>query len=91
MVDWRSYNDALVRRGQVIPDFDVIDNWKKEFNLMNYGKRGARYMYPNSRVYFHLPYRQTEGAVRTHAGDKAPSIPDYNTINRRVNKLSVKI
>jgi hypothetical protein len=95
VVDWKSYNDALVRRGEVILDFDVIDNWKKELNMMNYGKRGATYLYPNSfvqllghmRVYFHLPYRQTEGVVRTHAGDKVPSIPDYSTIN----KLDIKI
>ncbi len=95
MVDWKSYNDALVRRGEVILDFDVIDNWKKELNMMNYGKRGATYLYPNSfvqllghmRVYFHLPYRQTEGVVRTHAGDKVLSIPDYSPIN----KLDIKI
>ena len=43
------------------------------------------------RVYFHLPCRQTECVVRTHTGDKVPSIPDYSTINRRVNKLDIKI
>jgi hypothetical protein len=43
------------------------------------------------RVYFHLPYRQTEGIVRDHAGKEIPSIPDYSTINRRINKLNIKI
>jgi Transposase DDE domain len=44
------------------------------------------------RVYFHLPYRQTEGVVRAHADEIAPSyIPDYSTINRRVNQLDIKI
>jgi hypothetical protein len=43
------------------------------------------------RLYFHLPYRQTEGVVIAHAGEKAPSIPDYSTINRRVNRLDIKI
>ena len=44
-------------------------------------------------VYFHLPYRQTEGVVvRAHANDKVPSVPDYSTIiNRRINKLDIKI
>jgi hypothetical protein len=28
------------------------------------------------RAYFHLPYRQTEGVVRAHAGKEIPSIPD---------------
>lgn len=41
--------------------------------------------------YFHLPYRQTEGVITAHAGKKAPSIPDYSTINRRVNKLDIRI
>jgi hypothetical protein len=39
----------------------------------------------------HLPCRQTEGVVRAHADDKVPSIPDYSTINRRINKLDIKI
>ena len=31
------------------------------------------------RIYFHLPYRQTEGVERAHASNKVPSIPDYST------------
>ena len=82
----------------MILDFDVIDNWKKELNSIR-GKRGATHLYPYSfvqllghmPVYFHLPYRQKEGVVRTRAGDNVPSIPDYSTINIRVNKLDFKI
>jgi hypothetical protein len=90
----------MVRRGEVVLDFDVIKNWNSELNKMNDGKEGASYRYPDSfvqllgymRVYFHLPYRQTEGVVRAYAGDKTQSIPDYSsTINRRVNKLNIKI
>jgi hypothetical protein len=66
---------------------------------MNEGKRGATYGYPDSFVQllgyvkacFHLPYRQTEGVVRAHAANKIPSIPDYSTVNRRVNKLDIEI
>jgi hypothetical protein len=43
------------------------------------------------RAYFHLPYRQTEGVVRIYTGSKVRSIPDYSTINRRVNKLDIRI
>jgi hypothetical protein len=43
------------------------------------------------RVYFHLPYRQAEGVVVTHAGNKVPSIPNYITINRRVNNQDIRI
>jgi Transposase DDE domain len=97
--DWSSYNETLVRRGQVLLDFDVIDNWSKELETMNRGKVGEPFAYPNSflqllgyiRAYFHLPYRQTEGVVRAHAEKKVPSIPHFSTINRMINKLDIKI
>ena len=45
-----------------------------------------------SNAYFHLPYRQTEeGIAQGHAKGIVPSIPDYTTINRRINKLDIKI
>ena len=44
-----------------------------------------------AKAYFHLPYRQTEGITQAHAKGKVPSIPDYTTINRRINRLDVKI
>ena len=43
------------------------------------------------RVYYHMPYRQTEGVDRSHAGNKVPSVPDYSTINRRVNRLDIEV
>src|SRR5919204_4206047 len=99
MIDWPSYNQSLVRRGQVLLDFDVLEGWDNELVRMNHGKVGEPYDYPDSfiqllgymRVYFHLPYRQTEGVVRAHAGKQIPSIPDYSTINRRTNKLDIKV
>jgi transposase len=99
MVNWSFYNKSLVRRGEVILDFDVIDSWYSELDSMNDGKRGAQYHYPDSfiqllgymRIYFHLPYRQAEGVVMAHAGNKVPSIPNYSTINRRVNNQDIRI
>ena len=66
---------------------------------MNKGKEGRKFVYPDSfikllgymRVYFHLPYRQTEGIVRAHAANTLPSIPDYSNISRRINRLNIKI
>jgi hypothetical protein len=43
------------------------------------------------KVYFHQPYRQTEGIVKGHAKNKIPSISDFSTINRRINRLDVNI
>jgi hypothetical protein len=99
MIDWPSYNQSLVRRGQLLLDFDVLDRWHHELSQMNHGKVGEPYDYPDSfmqllgymRVYFHLPYRQTEGVVIAHASTKVPCIPDYSTISRRINKLDIKI
>ena len=66
---------------------------------MNKEKEGRKFVYPDSfikllaymRIYFHLPYRQTEGVVREHASSTLPSVPDYSNISRRVNKLKIKI
>ena len=32
-----------------------------------------------------------EGIAQGHAKGKVPSIPDYTTINRRINRLNIKI
>lgn len=99
-MSWKRYNDSLIRRGQVLLDFDVIDNWKSELEEMNKNKEGRKFVYPDSfirllgymRAYFHLPYRQTEGVVKEHAcATRLPSIPDYSNISRRINRLNITI
>jgi hypothetical protein len=98
-MNWPVYNKSLVRRGEILLGFDVIDNWDTELKEMNKDKIGEPFHYPNSfllllgyaKAYFHLPYRQTEGIAQGHAKWKVPSIPDYTTINRRMNRLDVKI
>ena len=45
-----------------------------------------------AKAYFHLPYRQTkEGITQGHAKGKIPSIPNFTTINRRINNLNITI
>lgn len=96
---WSVYNQSLVRRGEIILGFDVVDNWDTELKEMNKDKVGAPFHYPNTfllllgyaKVYFHLPYRQTEGIAQGHAKGKVPDIPDYTTISRRINRLNIKI
>ena len=98
-MNWNKYNESLVKRGEILLDFDVIDNWDNELEEMNKGKEGRKFVYPDSfikllgymRAYFHLPYRQTEGIVRAHASNTLPSIPDYSRICRRINRLDIKI
>ena len=98
-MNWNKYNESLVKRGEILLDFDVIDNWDNELEEMNKGKEGRKFVYPDSfikllgymRVYFHLQYRQTECIVRAHATNTLPSIPDYSRICRRINRLDIKI
>ena len=96
---WPVYNQSLVRRGEILIGFNIINNWDAELKEMNKDKVGEPFHYPNTfllllgyaKTYFHLPYRQTGGIAQGHAKGKVPSIPHYTTINRRINKLDIKI
>ena len=73
----------------------------RELKQMNKNKVDQEpFRYPNTfilllleyiKVYFHWPYRQTkEGIAQGHVNGKVPtSIPDYATINKRINKLDI--
>lgn len=95
MYDWRIYNERLARRGEIFISEDILYNWDKELAAMNRNKRGRKYLYPDSfirilgyvRAYFGLPYRQTEGLIRTY---HMPAVPDYTVIHKRINKLNIR-
>jgi len=98
--DWKAYNAALVRRGEILLDLRVMKGWKDELADMNREKEGGRYEYPNSfirllafiHVYLRLPYRQLEGFVlmlARHAGGL--KAPDYSSIAWRIQRLDVKL
>lgn len=98
--DWSNYNEALVRRGEINLDSSVIDEWRDELRKANDGKNGEPYHYPESyirllafiRLVFHLPYRQTQGFVTFLSKHvEGLKVPDYSTIDRRVNKLEISL
>jgi IS5 family transposase len=98
--DWKRINDGLVRRGEILLDLRILDRWDSELEEMNAGKEGGRYVYPDifakllgyMHVLFHLPYRQTEGFLKAlRRFDPRIRAPDYSTIDRRVNRLDVKL
>ena len=72
---WSTYNQSLVRRGEILLGFDVINNWDTELKEINHGKIDEPFHYPNTfllllgyaTAYFHLPYRQTEGMAQGRA------------------------
>jgi hypothetical protein len=100
---WPSYNKSLVRRGEILFSYNFLDIWDDDLARMNENKKGKRYKFPDSfilvichiRIYLHLPYRQTEGLIKSTLGksipeDKQPS-PSYSQTCRRTNKLDIGI
>lgn len=99
MIHWPSYNQSLVRRGEILFSYDFLDIWDADLARMNENKKGKRYKFPDSfilvighiRVYLHLPYRQTEGIIKATIGKDLPHHPCYSQICRRINKLDIDI
>ena len=44
-MNWKKYNESLVKRGEVLLDFDVIDNWDAELSEMNKKREGRKVVY----------------------------------------------
>lgn len=98
--DWSKYNESLVLRGEFYLDFGFLDSWEQELSLMNEGKRGRPFLYPEGFVFFsgvvceffHLPFRQLEGVLRKLSkyvpGLKAA---DYTTLWHRINSLILTV
>ena len=99
-VNWREYNEELVRRGELLFDPAFLSGWRNELEKSNEGKEGARYRYPGClmsmlaaiHVYL-LPYRQLEGFARVFAEhvELFREAPDYSTIWWRVSRVKVDI
>ena len=47
--NWKNYNESLVRRGEILLDFDIIDNWNDELEEMNKNKEGRKFVSRNHR------------------------------------------
>jgi hypothetical protein len=45
---WSVYNQSLVRRGEVLISFDIIDNWHIDLKEMDKDKVGQPFHYPNT-------------------------------------------
>jgi hypothetical protein len=82
-VKWSNCNQFIVRRGEILRGFDVIDNWEVEIKVTDKDRFGEPFHYPNTfllllghaKAHFHLSYRQTkEGIAQGHARGKIPSI-----------------
>lgn len=96
--NWKEYNEALVRRGEVLLDMDFIEKWPDELARMNEGKEGKPFLYPESLIkllaivhVYLLPYRQLEGFTRALMKyvDDGLKAPDFTSIAWRVARMDV--
>ena len=99
-VNWREYNESLVRRGELLFDTDFLLNWRAELKEMNKGKEGARFRYPNSLIWllatvhtYLFPYRELEGFLRVVSVHikELKEVPDFTTIWWRVSRIKMKL
>ena len=96
---WPEYNAQLVKRGEFLLDLRFVKRWDKELAEMNKGKVGQPFAFPNSLIQFQgilhakkIDYRGIKGiTIKLVEIASLPKYNDYCTINRRVNKLAVKL
>jgi Transposase DDE domain len=98
--NWREYNESLVARGSITLWFsdEALEHW---YHDNSEGKRGRPFIYSDStmetfltiRELLRLPYRQTEGFVRSILSLVAEglSAPDFTSAAKRAAKLGVRL
>lgn len=98
LINWKVYNEGLVKRGEILLDFELFSTWNEELRERNEDKAGRPYEYPDSFIYFLLrlkgifkiDYRSLEGITRKIVifipGNKKS--PDYTTLQNRFSKLN---
>lgn len=97
--DWKTYNEKLVKRGELYVSLGFLESWAEDLESMNAGKVGALYRYPRPFMTFlgfihvtlGVDYRGLEGFVRGLSRLLPLPVPDYSTICRRVNTLKQDI
>lgn len=96
---WSVYNEQLIRRGEYFLDLEFVSRWEEELIQMNFGKRGAPYLFPNSLIELQavwhakkIPCRMIEGISRQLAlFERIPEYNCYTTANRRINQLACQL
>ena len=101
LIDWKVYNNGLIKRGEILLDFDIFKNWEKEVSAMNKNKVGARYQYPDSfilfllrlKIMFQIDYRTLQGIENKLIVfiPQAKKSANYSTLQRRLKKLKLNL
>ena len=100
-INWRVDNEGLVKRGEILLDFDIFRNWDREIEAKNRGKVGAPFEYPDSfidfllrfKTGFHIGYWQVKGLARRLIVfiPQAKNAPDYTTLQRRFEAMPMEL
>ena len=69
---WKSVDERLVRRGELLLNLEFLERYKDELEAMNRGKESRPFTLTNShiefpavvRYLFSLPYRQLEAFTK---------------------------
>jgi len=101
IIDWKVYNEGLVKRGEFLLDFGLFGNWEEELAALNGVKRGRPYEYPASFILFFIrlkslfkiDYRTLEGIARRLVVfiPQAQKAPDYTTFQVRSMRLGFSL
>lgn len=92
--EWKIENEKYIVRGEFLFDLDFVKSWDKELEIMNEGKRGAPYEFPESFIEWlavlsqWISNRGLQGVTRKfQAYGLIPKEANYSTISIRVNKI----
>lgn len=101
LIDWKVYNEGLVKRGEFLLDFSLFKDWKGELRLLNEGKRGRPFEFPGSfilffnrlKFLFKIDYRTLEGIARKLVIfiPAASRAPDYTTFWVRLARVGYEL
>ena len=101
LIDWKVYNEGLIKRGEILLDFDIFKEWEEEISQLNKNKVGAPYQYPDSfilfllrlKIMFQIDYRSLQGIENKLIVfiPKAKKSANYSTLQRRLKRLRIKL
>jgi len=99
-MDWKSVDERLVKRGELLLSLEFLEGYREELKAMNRGKVGRPFTLTYShmvflavvRYLFGFPYRQLEGFTRA-LNRLVPRLPsaDYSGLRRRILDVDLSL
>jgi len=101
LIDWKVYNEGLVKRGEILLDFELLGDWDEQLRVANQDKTGRPFQYPDCLIEFlarlkcafKIDYRTLEGIGRKLIVliPHCKNAPDYTTLQVRFSDLKVEL